>query len=42
MVAEEILGGFGAQVDVAENGQLAAQMFEEKPEDYYDLIEMDI
>lgn len=29
MVAEEILGGFGAQVDVAENGQLALQMFED-------------
>ena len=42
MVAEEILGGFGAQVDVAENGQLAVQMFEEKPEDYYDFILMDI
>ena len=42
MVAEEILGGFGAQVDVAENGQLAVQMFEEKPENYYDFILMDI
>ena len=42
MVAEEILGGFGAQVDVAENGQLAVQMFEEKPENYYDLRRMDI
>ena len=42
MVAEEILGGFGAQVDVVENGQLAVQMFEEKPENYYDFILMDI
>ena len=42
MVAEEILGGFGAQMDVVENGQLAVQMFEEKPENYYDFILMDI
>lgn len=42
MVAEEILGGFGAQVDVAENGQLVVQMFEEKAENYYDFILMDI
>lgn len=42
MVAEEILGSMGAQVDVAENGQAAVQMFEEKPESYYDFILMDI
>ena len=42
MVAEEILGSMGAQVDVAENGQIAVQMFEEKPKDYYDFILMDI
>ena len=42
MVAEEILGSLGAQVDVAENGQIVVQMFEEKPQDYYDFILMDI
>lgn len=42
MVAEEILGSMGAQVDVAENGQTAVRMFEEKPKDYYDFILMDI
>lgn len=29
-------------MDVVENGQLAVQMFEEKPENYYDFILMDI
>ncbi len=42
MVAEEILGSMGAQVELAENGQRAVQMFEEKPQDYYDFILMDI
>lgn len=42
MVAEEILGSMGAQVDVAENGQIAVQMFGEKPQNYYDFILMDI
>ena len=42
MVAREILGQMGAGIDVAENGQRAVEMFDEKPENYYDFILMDV
>ena len=42
MVAREILGQMGAEIDVAENGQRAVEMFDEKPENYYDFILMDV
>ena len=42
MVAVEILQQRGAQVDVAENGQLAVERFAAQPAGYYDLILMDI
>lgn len=42
MVAEEILGNMGAEVEVVLNGKLAAERFEEHPEHYYDFILMDI
>lgn len=42
MVAREILGQMGAEIDVAENGQRAVEMFDEKPESYYDFILMDV
>ena len=42
MVAREILGQMGAGLDVAENGQRAVEMFDEKPENYYDFILMDV
>ena len=42
MVAREILEQMGAGIDVAENGQRAVEMFDEKPENYYDFILMDV
>lgn len=42
MVAREILEEMGAVIDVAENGQRAVEMFDEKPENYYDFILMDV
>ena len=42
MVAQEILEQMGAKIDVAENGQKAVAMFDEKPENYYDFILMDV
>lgn len=42
MVAREILEQMGAVIDVAENGQRAVEMFDEKPENYYDFILMDV
>lgn len=42
MIAGEILRDRGAQVDIAENGRQAVDMFAEKPAGYYDLILMDI
>ena len=42
MVAVELLQQRGAQVDVAENGQLAVERFAAQPAGYYDLILMDI
>lgn len=42
MVAVELLQQRGAQVDVAENGQLAVERFAAQPAGYYDLILMDM
>ncbi len=42
MIAGEILRDRGAQVDIAEDGQKAVDMFAAQPENYYDLILMDI
>lgn len=41
-IAMEILGSTGAQIDTAENGKEAIEVFSSKPEFYYDLILMDI
>lgn len=42
MIAVELLEGMGAKVDVAQNGQLALEVFQAKPEHYYDFILMDV
>lgn len=42
MIAVELLEGMGAKVDVAQNGQLALEAFQVKPEHYYDFILMDV
>ncbi|MEE0257849.1 ATP-binding protein [Evtepia sp.] len=42
MIAVELLEGMGAKVDVAQNGQLALETFQAKPEHYYDFILMDV
>ena len=42
MIAEEILGGMGAEVEVAENGQKAVDVFATHPAGYYDFILMDV
>ena len=42
MIAQEILGGMGAQVDTAENGQLAVDAFASHPQNYYDFILLDV
>ena len=42
MIAVELLEEMGARVDVAQNGQLAVEAFEAKPEHYYDFILMDV
>lgn len=42
MIAVELLEGMGAEVDVAQNGQLALEAFQAKPEHYYDFILMDV
>lgn len=41
-IACEVLGYTKAQVDTAENGQIAVEKFEASPVGYYDLILMDI
>ena len=41
-IATELLSAVNLDVEVAENGQLAVNMVQEKPEDYYDLIFMDM
>ena len=42
MIAVELLEGMGAKVDVAQNGQLALEAFQAKPEHYYDFILRDV
>lgn len=42
MIAVELLEDMGAKVDVAQNGQLALEAFQTKPEHYYDFILMDV
>lgn len=42
MIATEILQQKGAQIEVAENGQIAVERFASRPPYYYDLILMDI
>ncbi len=42
MIAVEILGEMGAEVDVADNGQKAVEVFATHPQDYYDFILMDV
>ena len=42
MIAGEILRDRGAEVDIAEDGQKAVDMFSQQPQGYYDLILMDI
>lgn len=42
MIAGEILRDRGAEVDVAEDGQKAVDMFAQHPQGHYDLILMDI
>ena len=42
MIAGEILRDRGAEVDIAEDGQKAVDMFSQQPEGCYDLILMDI
>lgn len=41
-IAVEILGKMGAHVEVAKNGQLSVDAFVNHPENYYDVILMDI
>ena len=41
-IAVEILGMTGVHIDTAEDGRQALQMFEKSPDDYYDMIFMDI
>ena len=41
-IAIEILGEMGAQVEGVENGRLAVEAFENHPENWYDLILMDV
>ena len=42
MIAVEILNQMGAEVDLAENGQAAVDLFDRHPENYYDFILMDV
>ena len=42
MIAEEIPGEMGAEVEVVENGQKAVEHFKSHPENYYDFILMDV
>ena len=42
MIAEDILGEMGAEVEVVENGQKAVDHFKSHPENYYDFILMDV
>ena len=42
LIAEEILKGMGAEVEVVQNGKLAVTAYESHPENYYDFILMDV
>ena len=42
MIAEEILQGMGATVDLAENGQIAVDKFAAHPQGYYDFLLLDV
>lgn len=42
IVAVEFLNEMGAEVDVAENGQIAVDKFASHPENYYDFILLDV
>ena len=42
IVAVEFLNEMGAEVDVAENGQIVVDKFASHPENYYDFILMDV
>ena len=42
MIGQEVLTGMGAEVEVAENGQLAVEHFRRNQPGYYDLILMDV
>ena len=41
-IAKEILGMTGIQIEWAEDGEKAVDMVQEKPDNYYDIILMDI
>ena len=41
-IASELLGITGVQIDTAENGQQALEKFSASPENYYDIIFMDV
>lgn len=42
MITVEVLQEMGAEIEVAENGQIAVDMFEKHPANYYDFILMDV
>ncbi len=42
MIAEELLRGMGAEVEIAANGREAVELFGQHPEGYYDFILMDV
>ncbi len=42
MIAGELLGGMGAEVEIAANGREAVDLFEKHPAGYYDFILMDV
>ena len=42
MITVEVLQEMGAEIEVAENGQIAVDKFSEHPADYYDFILMDV
>ena len=41
-IAIEIIGMTGAEIDVAENGKIAVDKIADAPENWYDLVFMDI
>lgn len=41
-IARELIEAMGAEIDVAENGQLCVQRFKQSPPGTYDLILMDV